>query len=246
MRAMSSTRGHLLIAAAVLAGAALAQSAWPFTPWAAAPAEEVRTTANPHSTPLTPHRTATAGKQAEGAGQGIVIYLTFDDGPQPDWTPRVLDVLERHDARATFFMLGQQASQYPALVTQVRQRGHTIGNHTAGHLHLPRLTTARVREEIMGGPESLCFRPPFRETDARIHEIATSLGLREVLWDIDTFDWRKPGAAEIERALLKGIHPGAIVLMHDGGGDRSQTVQALDRVLTKLTAKGYTFRALRC
>jgi peptidoglycan/xylan/chitin deacetylase (PgdA/CDA1 family) len=111
---------------------------------------------------------------------------------------------------------------------------------------LTHLTPARIRDEIRTGVPSKCFRPPYRDTNAAIAAVAASYHQRQVLWDVDTLDWEKPGAAKIEQAILRGARPGAIILMHDGGGNRAQTVAALDRALTELSQQGYTFRALPC
>jgi peptidoglycan/xylan/chitin deacetylase (PgdA/CDA1 family) len=175
-----------------------------------------------------------------------VAYLTFDDGPDPRWTPQVLRLLARYHARATFFMLGREVSAHPATALRVRRAGHRIGNHTRNHRNLPSLTPARIRAEIAGGPRSRCFRPPFRETNAFVRRTAADHGMREILWTIDTVDWSKPGVAAIERAVLRNIHPGAVILMHDGGGDRSQTVAALTKLLPILNSRGYTLHALAC
>ncbi|WP_433018647.1 polysaccharide deacetylase family protein [Kribbella sp. CA-294648] len=177
---------------------------------------------------------------------GKVIYLTFDDGPQPEFTPKVLTVLARHHAKATFFVLGREAAKYPDLIATLLSQGHTLGNHTWDHPQLTKLPPERMRQEILSGVKSKCFRPPYRDTNAAVAAVAAANHQREVLWDVDTKDWDKPGAAKIERQILRGVFPGAVVLLHDGGGDRTQTVTALDRALTQLTARGYTFRALPC
>jgi peptidoglycan/xylan/chitin deacetylase (PgdA/CDA1 family) len=180
------------------------------------------------------------------AAHGKVLYLTFDDGPQHEWTPKVLQVLRKHKAQATFFVLGIQVAQYPELVAAERAAGHHVGNHTWDHKTLTLLPDAKVRQEIATGVKSKCLRPPTGATNAKIAAIAAAYHQRQVLWDVDTKDWEKPGAAHIEHAILAGARPGAIILMHDGGGNRSQTVAALDRALTKLTKLGYTYRALPC
>ncbi|HEU4945809.1 MAG TPA: polysaccharide deacetylase family protein [Kribbella sp.] len=226
--------GRLLVIAAILTGAAFAQIVRPSDHPDASQTSEAAS-----------HHTAPRATQPQGSN-GNVIYLTFDDGPQPVWTPKVLAVLAKHHAVATFFVLGRQAAAYPDLVATTRSLGHHVGNHTWDHPMLTRLSTARIRQEISTGVSSKCFRPPFRDTDARVAAIAASYHQRQVLWDVDTKDWSRPGAARIERTALQGARPGAIILMHDGGGDRRQTVVALDRVLTKLAAKGYSFQPLDC
>jgi peptidoglycan/xylan/chitin deacetylase (PgdA/CDA1 family) len=259
MPRMTLPPGKLLLVAVILFGTAFAQAAKPVEDVSAHAAPAVRPA--PHS-PLRlqlSRRTAQTMRQttreptrnnqrtsqpAESSAK--VLYLTFDDGPQPIYTPKVLSVLDKHHAKATFFVLGREVAAHPGLVELERSYGHHVGNHTWDHPMLTRLTDARIRQEISTGVQSKCFRPPFRDTDARVEAIAASYGQRQVLWDVDTKDWEKPGEAKIERAILRGARPGAIILLHDGGGNRSETVAALDRALTQLAAQGYTFRSLPC
>ena len=175
-----------------------------------------------------------------------VLYFTFDDGPSTEWTPAVLKVLAKHNAHATFFALGSEYASYPDLVRQIRAAGHTIGNHTHDHKSLPDLSSEDVLQELKTGPVSRCMRPPYGAVNARVREVVASLGLEVVLWDVDPRDWDRPGASAIESRILEQVGPGSIVLMHDGGGDRSQTVEALESVLTTLAGRGYTFRSLDC
>jgi peptidoglycan-N-acetylglucosamine deacetylase len=254
MPPMNLAPGKLLLAAAVLIGAALAPAAKPSEHSTSSPAPAVHPIVH-HATRLAiqlGQRTATNTRRDSPTTRPVqdentkVLYLTFDDGPQVVWTPKVLAVLAKHHAKATFFVLGREVKAHPELVATTRSLGHRIGNHTWDHPKLTHLTDARVRQEISTGVQSRCFRPPFRDTDARVAAIAASYHLRQVLWDVDTKDWMKPGADKIEQAVLRGARPGAIILMHDGGGNRSQTVAALDRALTTLAAQGYSFRSLAC
>ncbi|MEU4393693.1 polysaccharide deacetylase family protein [Kribbella sp. NPDC023855] len=271
---MTLPPGKLFLVAALLFGAALAQAANPSAPSttgdrtvASGPAGRAPATVRlPLAVKLTKHKRSTArrpGSAAKSSGSqrtgtpvraddwtlgndGKVIYLTFDDGPQPEFTPKVLTVLARHRAQATFFVLGREAGKRPDLIATTLSQGHTIGNHTWDHPQLTQLPPERVRQEIFSGVKSKCFRPPYRDTNAAVAAVAAANHQREVLWDVDTKDWEKPGAAKIERQILRDAFPGAVILMHDGGGNRTQTVTALDRALTQLTARGYTFRALPC
>lgn len=266
---MTLPPGKLLLVAAILFGAALAHAAKPSTtsasgnhrvassPGGRAPAKPLPAKFSKQKLGSSKPRPTAAGQKSHRTGtavaddwtlgnDGKVIYLTFDDGPQHVFTPKVLAVLARHHAKATFFVLGREAAAYPELVETTRAQGHTIGNHTWDHPMLTKLTPQRIRQEIFSGVKSKCFRPPFRDTNPAVAAVAAANHQREVLWDIDTKDWEKPGAAKIERAILRGAHPGAVILLHDGGGNRTQTVAALDRALTQLTARGYTFRALPC
>lgn len=182
-------------------------------------------------------------------GDGRVVYLTFDDGPDPQWTPQVLRILARHDAQATFFMLGQSAAAHPDLVSRVRRDGHAVANHTWSHPQLPHLGDGEVRSQLtrtstaLGGKDR-CMRPPYGATSPAVNSVVENSGRHSVLWDIDTEDWRRPGAQVIEHRVVQGAKPGAIVLMHDAGGERSQTVGALDGALRRLTAQGYAIKAL--
>jgi peptidoglycan/xylan/chitin deacetylase (PgdA/CDA1 family) len=253
---MTLPPGKLLLAAVILLGAAFAQAAKPAENPSAQAAPSVHPPSHSQVTLQLSRRTTQTTRQNQRTSNpaepewnlsgGKVLYLTFDDGPQPIYTPKVLNVLAKHHAKATFFVLGREVAAHPELVDLERSLGHHVGNHTWDHPMLTHLTDARIRQEISTGVQSKCFRPPFRATDARVLAIAASYHLRQVLWDIDTKDWAKPGAAKIERAILRGAKPGAIILLHDGGGNRSETVAALDRALTTLTAQGYTYRPLPC
>jgi peptidoglycan/xylan/chitin deacetylase (PgdA/CDA1 family) len=177
---------------------------------------------------------------------GKVVYLTFDDGPDPHWTPEVLAVLQAHNAHGTFFMLAEHANEHPDLVDQVRSAGNTIGNHSVSHPQLPKLSPAQLHHQIADGVRSKCFRPPYGATNAAVRAEIRRNGMQQVLWDVDPQDWARPGTSTIVRRALAGAYPGAIILMHDGGGNRAQTVAALDQVLTTLSARGYTFATLSC
>lgn len=180
-----------------------------------------------------------------------VIYLTFDDGPtDPQWTPQALAVLAQHDARATFFVLGQNAQHYPDLIQAEHDAGHAIANHTFDHQSLSGLGREAFFDEvqstqhILGDKGVPCLRPPYGTTDSYTRARAEELGYQIVMWDIDTVDWKRPGAAAIANEVLINAYPGAVVLMHDGGGDRSQTLEALETVLSQLTTQGYRFEPL--
>lgn len=152
--------------------------------------------------------------------QGKVVYLTFDDGPDPRYTPAILSTLARYKARATFFMIGRSAKAHPALVRQVRAQGHTIGNHTFSH---PWLT---------------------KKSAATVGSVAAGQHKKVIMWGVDTSDWSRPGTGRIVNSVMRGSKAGTIVLMHDGGGPRTQTVSALSTVLGQLSRKGYRFEPL--
>jgi len=192
-----------------------------------------------------PDHIACTVERVESKGEKV-IFFTFDDGPDPRWTPQILQVLAENDAHATFFELGSATKEHPELVQQVLAAGHTIGNHTYDHRELPALDDAEARQELVTGPASRCFRPPYGAVNHDVRDIATELGQAVVLWHVDPRDWERPGTDEIVDDILEGAAPGAIILLHDGGGDRSQTVEAVARALPELAKQGYEFRALDC
>ena len=184
------------------------------------------------------------------AEPGEVVYLTIDDGPHPVYTPQILEILARHNARATFFVVGYLVERYPALVERIVAEGHTVANHTWLHEDLTTLSkesfdqTVGRTQEILGEHATPCLRPPYGSRDAFTRDWAASHGLALALWTVDTFDWRNPGAATIANRIVAGATDGAIVSLHDGGGDRSQTVQALDDALDRLSDAGIRYEPL--
>jgi peptidoglycan/xylan/chitin deacetylase (PgdA/CDA1 family) len=200
-------------------------------------------------------RAAPAARPARGsaARPAGVVYLTFDDGPTPTWTPRVLDLLARYRARATFFVVGRSAATWPELVRRAYAAGHGVGNHTWSHRRLTGLRGRALVAEVGAtsavigratGARPRCLRPPYGTVDAASAYQARALGLRLTMWDVDPYDWRRPGAGVIAGRVLGRVRSGDVVLLHDGGGDRSQTVAALRQVLASLSARGFRFRAL--
>ncbi|WP_239097786.1 polysaccharide deacetylase family protein [Kytococcus sedentarius] len=178
-----------------------------------------------------------------------VVYLTFDDGPHPTWTPRMLEVLAKHDVHATFFMVGSEATGRPELVRRVRAAGHAVGNHTWSHPSLTSASSAKVKQELTSTNRAIggatCFRAPYGAVNRAVDRAAGQVGLRySWLWSVDPRDWERPGADAIADAVVKGARPGAVHVMHDGGGNRSQSVEGVDRALTRLKAKGYTVEPL--
>jgi cellulose synthase/poly-beta-1,6-N-acetylglucosamine synthase-like glycosyltransferase/peptidoglycan/xylan/chitin deacetylase (PgdA/CDA1 family) len=185
------------------------------------------------------------------------VVLTFDDGPDPTWTPKVLDVLKKHHAHAVFFVTGTMTSRYPQLVRRMVAEGNEVGVHTFSHPDLSYQSKKRIDWELSqtqlaitgaAGIRTSLFRPPYSSsTDAMdnlswpVTEYIGSRGYITVVNDKDSEDWRKPGVDRIIRNATPVAGQGAIVLMHDSGGDRHQTVQALDRFLPLLQKQGYTF-----
>ncbi|MDE2989291.1 MAG: polysaccharide deacetylase family protein [Chloroflexota bacterium] len=175
------------------------------------------------------------------------IHLTFDDGPEPATTPAILDILARYDARATFFVVGRSVAAFPELIERMVNEGHTLGNHTWKHDDLLQLSADEVIETLwrtqlaLGEHATPCFRPPFYRFNAEIVNLAASLGLRMILNTGDTDDWTRPGATAIAANIVAAAEPNAILVLHDGGGDRTQTVQALESALRFLKSRRYAF-----
>jgi len=185
------------------------------------------------------------------------LVLTFDDGPDPTWTPKVLDVLKKHHAHAVFFVTGTMASRYPDLVKRIVDEGHEVGLHTFNHPDLSFQSKKRIDWELSqnqlalagaAGIRTSLFRPPYSSfadaMDDRSWPVTEYIGTRgyiTVVNNTDSEDWQKPGVRQIIRNATPKHGKGAIVLMHDSGGDRHQTVQALDRFLPDMKDKGYAF-----
>ncbi|WP_279330091.1 glycosyltransferase [Streptomyces sp. OS603R] len=185
------------------------------------------------------------------------LVLTFDDGPDPTWTPKMLDVLKKHDAHAVFFVTGTMASRYPDLVQRMVDEGHEVGLHTFNHPDLSLQSKKRIDWELSqnqlaltgaAGIRTSLFRPPYSSfSDAMdnkswpVTEYIGSRGYLTVVNNTDSEDWKRPGVDEIIRRATPKNGEGAIVLMHDSGGDRSQTLAALDTFLPDLKDKGYEF-----
>lgn len=205
--------------------------------------EAASRTASPTSSPH-----AMSGGSA--AQDSKPVYLTFDDGPHPRYTPQVLELLSRYNARATFFLVGQNAQAYPKLLQAEVAAGHAVANHTFTHRSFLSMNKAQFEDEVLstqrvlGEAASPCVRPPGGAVNARTRGYAEELGLQVVLWDVDPRDWSRPGAAAISSHVLQRVKAGSIVLLHDGGGDRSQTVAALETVLAKLSSQGYSFETV--
>jgi peptidoglycan-N-acetylglucosamine deacetylase len=183
----------------------------------------------------------------EGEGRVRDIALTFDDGPGP-YTPQVLGVLERFHVRATFFAIGKMERYFSASTVRELQDGDVVGDHTQSHPMLALLSAHDQREELfeqllrielLGGDRPRLFRPPYGSYNATTMRELHALHLLMVLWSADTQDYLQPGVPTIVQRALAGAQPGAILLMHDGGGNRSQTVAALPQIITQLRARGY-------
>ncbi len=183
------------------------------------------------------------------AGPGEpVVALTFDDGPHPTYTPQVLAVLARYGVRATFFELGREAERHPDLVRRVVAEGHVVANHTWDHADLRNLDDAEFAFEIdhtsevlqaVSGQRQVCARPPYGRSDPGVTSRLAARGLTSVVWTADSRDFEKPGVGAIIDSALSGLQPGGIILLHDGGGNRDQTIAALPTIIERILAAGY-------
>ncbi|MFJ2747115.1 polysaccharide deacetylase family protein [Streptomyces sp. NPDC087297] len=184
---------------------------------------------------------------AEAAASGGMV-LTFDDGPDPRYTPAILDTLARHGVRAMFFVCGEMATENRDLLRRMVAEGHVIGNHTWTHPLIPGLSRPALVSEIgrtsevvqqTVGEAPLWFRAPYGAWNRAAFEIGAELGMEPLAWTVDTLDWKEPGTPTIISRVLGGAAPGVIVLSHDAGGNRSQSVQAISSYLPQLLARGY-------
>src|SRR3954468_21159016 len=192
----------------------------------------------------------------QGAGGEHQVAITFDDGPDPRWTPKILDILKTANVKATFFVVGVNAERYPSLVRRIVNEGHEIGNHTYYHPNLALCWPEHIRLELnatqllietITGRATTLFRPPYaadtqpsQMSELMPLEIAQELNYLVVLENIDPQDWAKPGADIILQRVKQQRRDGSIILLHDAGGDRSQTVEALPRILDWLKTRGDT------
>ncbi|MEE1754520.1 polysaccharide deacetylase family protein [Streptomyces sp. SP18CS02] len=184
--------------------------------------------------------------RVSGAGRSMV--LTFDDGPDPRYTPDILRILREHDVPAMFFVCGEQAAESPDLLREMAGDGHVVGNHSWSHPLVTRLGPSRIREELgttsevierAVGSAPLWYRAPYGAWNRHSFEIGAELGMEPLAWTVDTLDWTEPGSDTIVRRVLDGAGPGVVVLSHDAGGNRSQSVAALRAYLPELLEAGY-------
>jgi peptidoglycan/xylan/chitin deacetylase (PgdA/CDA1 family) len=208
--------------------------------------------AKPRPTPTRPPARPIPTKPiTDVPARGRTITLTFDDGPDPRWTPTVLDLLRQYHAHAVFCMVGLHVAAYPALVRRVAREGHALCDHTWTHdEHLSRRTAAAIEDEIgrtarqlttAAGVAPRYYRAPGGNWSPNVIAVARAHGLAPLGWAVDPSDWAKPGTGTIVARVLAGAYPGAVVLMHDGYGERAQSVAALRTILATLAARGYRF-----
>jgi peptidoglycan/xylan/chitin deacetylase (PgdA/CDA1 family) len=184
-----------------------------------------------------------AGLVTNGPRDRRVVALTFDDGPS-EYTPEFLAVLRRKDVRATFFEVGQEMPGREDVMRQILAAGDELGDHTMNHVEYPgysQIAGAAARIEAYTHFEPCLFRPPGGAYDSSVVATAGSLGMRTVNWDVDPRDWSLPGTGAVYSNIVGNARPGSIILMHDGGGPRGETLAALPRVIDALRGRGYRF-----
>jgi peptidoglycan/xylan/chitin deacetylase (PgdA/CDA1 family) len=183
------------------------------------------------------------------------LALTYDDGPNDPHTLRLLEVLARHNVRATFFLIGRHVAERPDIVRELARAGHVLGNHSQTHQNFIFLSGRQARNQIETcrhtiedtvGEHSTLFRPPFGGRRPETLRVARALGLAPVMWDVTAWDWKVVPAAKVETAVARQARGGSVILLHDGGheqmgADRAHTVAATDHLLTKYKSEGYEF-----
>jgi peptidoglycan/xylan/chitin deacetylase (PgdA/CDA1 family) len=184
-----------------------------------------------------------------------LLALTYDDGPNEPYTLQLLELLDRHNVKATFFLIGRFVQQRPDIARAIAEAGHAVGNHTWDHPKLIFAPAAEVKRQLLQAQQAIfdttgvqpkLFRPPFGGRRPATLRVARQLGLSPVMWDVTCFDWKAKSADEIVRHAERQVHGGSVILLHDGeyhriGGDRSRSVEATDRILGRYQAEGYQF-----
>jgi len=183
------------------------------------------------------------------------LALTFDDGPNDPYTLRLIEVLARHKVRATFFLIGRYVAQRPDLALELLNAGHVIGNHTFTHPLLIFKSVNEIRNQIstcaqalidaVGQPSNL-FRPPFGGRRPAVARVVRQMGLEPIMWNVTGYDWNAMSAERIEQKVTNKVQGGDVILLHDGGhksfgADRSFTITATDRLISRYRSEGYEF-----
>ncbi|WP_017727749.1 polysaccharide deacetylase family protein [Halalkalibacterium ligniniphilum] len=181
------------------------------------------------------------------------VALTFDDGPDPRFTPQVLDILKQYNVKATFFVMGKRAEAYPDLVKRMISEGHIVGNHAYSHRNLVEASEKALEEEVKKTEDILAgvigyrtrlFRAPYGFLNEKLVEKLKEMNYTVVGWSVDSLDWRELPPEEIAINVLRNLSPGAIILMHDGGeenADRTRTIKSLHQIIPEIKEQGLEF-----
>jgi peptidoglycan-N-acetylglucosamine deacetylase len=183
------------------------------------------------------------------------LALTYDDGPNDPHTLRLLEVLAKHEVRATFFLIGRYVRQRPGIVREIVRAGHVVGNHTFSHPLLIFQSDSEIRRQLVEcqaalqdavGEDVKLFRPPFGGRRPAVPRTARNLGLQSIMWNVTGYDWNAPAAEVIEKKVERQVRGGDVILLHDGGhkemgADRSQTVIATERLVGRYKQEGFEF-----
>jgi len=183
------------------------------------------------------------------------VYLTFDDGPDPVWSPQVLEILRKYEANATFYMIGRNAASFQDTVLQIASDGNTLANHSYNHIDLTTLsygsfslelddTYQAIRNALKDHPElagqlTKCLRPPYGRANETVYSYAMGMGYSISMWNLDTRDWAGLAPEAILANFSNKLQPDRVILFHDGGEDRQNTIESLDLVLHELIMQGY-------
>lgn len=178
------------------------------------------------------------------------VALTFDDGPTAQYTPQILAILKKYHIKATFFMVGMNAKNHPDMVKQVLAEGHAINSHSLTHAMLTKLNDNQLYKEVVTpqniidnitGKKPVCLRYPYGASNSHVREVIRSHGLTPVPMGFNSFDYERPGVDKIVSWVLKNVHSGQVILLHDGFAKREQTVAALPRIIEGIQKKGLGF-----
>lgn len=202
---------------------------------------------NPSSMPTVPPAGAKISYSQVNITQPV-LAMTFDDGPHPSLTPKLLDILKERNIKCTFFVIGKNAKMYPKIIQRMIAEGHEVANHTWTHCSLTSRSDAQIRSELQQSEDALVaaanyrphlIRPPYGAINTRIKQFMFSeFGYSTIMWSVDPQDWRRPGVSVVTNRLVNGARPGSIMLAHD---IHPPTIQAMPSMFDQLLAKGYQF-----
>ncbi|HEV7648486.1 MAG TPA: polysaccharide deacetylase family protein [Actinophytocola sp.] len=256
MKTWQTIAGFVVVAAALGTCGAVMVSGLPLPEDSASPPAATPVASTSDMSPGEPDPDVIVGSTKHTSG--LHIALTFDDGPDPMWTPQVLDLLAQYQVTATFCLVGTNAQAYPDLVRQIADAGHALCDHTMHHdEELPNLPVAKRKAEITDCRDAIlaavpdaevpyfraptgAFSPHGDPDPDSVQHIAVRHGMQPLAWSIDTEDWTRPGVDSIVSSIQRAGDDD-VVLLHDAGGDRQQTITALERVLPWLVEQGYRF-----